>query len=161
MGIEKAVFEQLRRLAGTETVILTIGNTLKGDDGAGPAVCQRLGKTKICAELIDAGTVPENYIQPIVRKAPHNLIIIDAVDFGGSPGDIRIFGTEQLDSAATSTHTLSPHLFIDMIRAQIEVGVCFIGVQPGQTGMGRALSGPVEEAVVRLADTLAEVLGPR
>ncbi len=161
MVIEKAVFEQLSRLVAAETVILTIGNTLKGDDGAGPAVYQRLGTTKICAELIDAGTVPENYIQAIVKKSPHNLIIIDAADFGGSAGDIRIFRTEQLDSVAASTHTLSPHLFIEMIRAQIEVAVCFIGIQPGQTGLGEGLSGPVEEAVAGLADVLAEVFGPQ
>jgi len=127
MVIEKAVFEQLSRLVAAETVILTIGNTLKGDDGAGPAVYQRLGTTKIC----------------------------------GSAGDIRIFRTEQLDSVAASTHTLSPHLFIEMIRAQIEVAVCFIGIQPGQTGLGEGLSGPVEEAVAGLADVLAEVFGPQ
>ena len=32
---------------------------------AGPLVCEQFGRAKICAELIDAGTVPENYIQPI------------------------------------------------------------------------------------------------
>jgi hydrogenase 3 maturation protease len=85
MGTDEELFEQLNKLRGSKTIILGIGNTLKGDDGAGPAVCERIAG-KICAEVIDAGTVPENYIQSIIKKAPQNLIIIDAVDFKSSEG---------------------------------------------------------------------------
>ena len=91
MGTDENVLKQLKKLRGSKTVIVGIGNILKGDDGVGPLICQQLHNNQICAELIDAGTVPENYIQPIVRKAPQNLIVIDAIDFGAAPGTINIF----------------------------------------------------------------------
>ncbi|MHC4530913.1 MAG: hydrogenase 3 maturation endopeptidase HyCI [Planctomycetota bacterium] len=139
-----------------KTIILGIGNTLKGDDGAGPAVCERIAG-KICAEVIDAGTVPENYIQSIIKKAPQNLIIIDAVDFGSLPGTIKLFETERLSSLVISTHTLSPRIFIDMIRNQVKVSVFFIGVQPERTSLGEVLSANVTDAVERLAEALSRV----
>jgi hydrogenase maturation protease len=68
MGTDENVLAQLKKLRGPKTVIVGIGNILKGDDGVGPLICQQLRGNEICAELIDAGTVPENYIQPIVHK---------------------------------------------------------------------------------------------
>jgi hydrogenase 3 maturation protease len=89
--MDKQLYEQLRKFRGSRTLIVGIGNILKADDGAGPLVCEQLGRAKVCADLIDAGTVPENYIQPIIKKAPQNLLVIDAIDFGASPGTIKIF----------------------------------------------------------------------
>lgn len=150
------VFEQLNKLRGSKTVIVGIGNTLKGDDGVGPRVCGQLAG-KVCTDVIDAGTVPENYIQPIVKKAPQNLLIIDAVDFESSPGVISIFKPEQLSSFVFSTHTLSPRLFIDMIAQQIQVDVYLIGIQPAQTELGQSVSAQISRAAERLVCTLTEI----
>jgi len=159
MGTDEELFEQLDKLRGSETIILGIGNTLKADDGAGPAVCERIAG-KICAEVIDAGTVPENYIQTIIKKAPQNLVIIDAVDFTALPGKIELFEIEKLNSLVISTHTLSPRIFIDMIRNQVQVSVFFIGIQPERTSLGEVLSANVTDAVQRLAEVLSRVFPP-
>lgn len=158
MGVDKAVFQKLSELVNQRAAIVTIGNTLRGDDGAACAVFEKL-KGKVTVGLVDTGTVPENYIGLIIQKAPESLIVIDAVDFDSAPGDIRIFEAEQLSNIVLSTHTLSPHLFVDMIRTQLEVDVYFIGIQPAQTKMGQSLSKPVSAAVDRLAETLIEVFG--
>jgi hydrogenase 3 maturation protease len=148
--------EQLNKLRGSATVIVGIGNTLKGDDGAGPLVCRQLeGKT--CAELIDAATVPENYIQPIIKKAPQNLLVIDAIDFGASTGRIKIFRPEELNSIVISTHTLSPRLFVDMITEAIKVNVYFVGIQPGQIQLGQPVCPQVIETIKWLVSTLKEI----
>ncbi len=160
MGTGEQLFEQLSKLRSSKTVILGIGNTLKGDDGFGPLVCRQLQYTKVRAELIDAGTVPENYIQPIIKKAPQNLIIIDAIDFGASPGTVRIFKPEQLSSFASSTHTLSPRLFIDVICRQIDVDVYVVGVQPAQTKLGQSVSAGVNKAVQLIARSLSRIFQP-
>jgi len=156
MGTDQQILQQLNQLHGGKTVIVGIGNTLKSDDGAGPLVCEGLSG-KICAEVIDAGTVPENYIQPIIKKAPKNLLIIDAIDFGASPGTIDIFRPEQISSFVFSTHTLSPRLFIDMITRQIEADVYLLGIQPAQTQLGQSISNQVSEAIQQLSQALAEV----
>jgi hydrogenase 3 maturation protease len=160
MGADQQLFEQFNKLRGSKTLIIGIGNTLKGDDGAGPLVCEQLRHTGVSAELIDAGTVPENYIQPIIKKPPRNLLVIDAVDFGAPPGAISIFKPEQLKSLGFSTHTLSPRLFIEMIAKEIEVDVYFVGIQPEQLGLGQALSTPVSQAVQQLTTILGEVFAP-
>lgn len=157
MGTDEQLFEQLNNLRGSKTVIVGIGHILKGDDGVGPLVCQRLRDAKVCVELIDAGTTPENYIQPIIEKAPQNLLIIDAIDFGASPGTIKIFKPEQLSSFVSSTHMLSPHLFIDMIRQDIKTEVYFVGIQPAQTRLGQPLSASVSQAVQSLINCLSKI----
>ena len=163
MGTDQQLLRQLNKLRNSATVIVGIGNLLKGDDGVGPLVCEQLaGKTS--AELIDAGTVPENYIQPIIKKAPRNLLVIDAIDFGAPAGTIRIFEPERLNSYALSTHTLSPRLFVDMVCQNLrrdpalrEPDVYFVGIQPAQTQLGQSVSPQVSQAVQQLSQILAEL----
>jgi len=159
MGADQQLCQQLNKLRCSKTLIVGIGNTLKGDDGAGSVICERLAG-KICVEVIDSGTVPENYIQPIIKKTPQNLLIIDAIDFGASPGAIKIFKPEQLDSSVTSTHTLSPRLFADMVCQSIKVDVYFLGIQPVHTRLGDSMSPQVYQAVRQLAQTLIDVFPP-
>ncbi|MHC4741943.1 MAG: hydrogenase 3 maturation endopeptidase HyCI [Planctomycetota bacterium] len=149
----KHLSEQLKSLEGFRAVILGMGNVLKGDDAVGPFLCEQLaGKT--CAEVIDAGTVPENYIQKIVGKNPQTLLVIDAIDFGASPGTIKVFRPRQLNSIAISTHTLSPRLFVGLVTSQIEVNVRFIGIQPAQVALGE----PISEEVRRAAENVLNAL---
>ncbi|MCJ7702021.1 MAG: hypothetical protein MUO62_10590, partial [Anaerolineales bacterium] len=45
-----------------------------------------------------AGSVPENFIGLIIKRAPQNIIIIDAVDFSASAGSINLFSPQQAES---------------------------------------------------------------
>ncbi len=160
MGADRELFDKLNNLRGTKTLIVGIGSTLRGDDGAGPLVCERLRQTGVSAELIDAGTVPENYIQTIIKKAPLNIVIIDAIEFGGSPGAVGIFKDEQLDATVLSTHALSPRLFVEVIKRSIEVDIYFVGIQPGQTKLGEPMSAKVRQALEDVTDTLIKIFPP-
>lgn len=160
MSTDTQLSEQLSKLRNSSALVIGIGNTLKGDDGVGPLVCEQLQQAGIRAEVINAGTVPENYIQRIINKTPTNLIIIDAIDFQSPPGTIKIFGPEQLNSSVTSTHTLSPRLFADIIRQNIKVDVYFVGIQPAHTRLGDSMSPQVCQAARLLAQTLIDVFPP-
>ena len=157
MSSEQSLLQQLGIFRDSITVILGIGNTLKGDDGAGPLVCQRLKDAKILAEVLDAWTVPENYIQKITGKSPQNLLIIDAIDYGDTPGTIRLFKPDQLSSHVISTHSLSPRLFVDMICQNIDVDVYFVGIQPAQMQLGHPVSTQVKQAIEQLTKALIQV----
>ncbi len=159
MDTKEQLFGQLKKRRNSRTLVLTIGNILKGDDAVGPIIYQQL-KGKLCVEIIDAGTVPENYIQTIIRKAPENLLVIDAIDFAASPGTIRIFESKQLNSLIISTHSLSPRIFVDMITQEIDVNVNFLGIQPLQTQMGYPLSTAVDKTAQQLISTLTEIFRP-
>jgi hydrogenase 3 maturation protease len=160
MSTEQSLLKQLKILRNSRTVIVGIGNILKGDDGAGPLVCQRLKEAKVRADLIDAGTVPENYIQPIIKKGPQNLLVIDAIDFGAKPGTIRLFRPEQLSSHIISTHSLSPRLFVDMICQNVSIDVYFIGIQPAQVQLGQPVSQQVNVAIQQLSEVLTKLFTP-
>lgn len=161
MCADRELIDFLKSFRDSSTVIMGIGNTLKGDDAAGPLVCERLKNQNISADVIDAATVPENYIQIIIKKSPRNLIVIDAVSFDAAPGAIKVFRTEQLDSMIISTHTLSPRIFIDMIRQSIALEVIFIGIRPGQTQLGSPVSTQVSRAIDELAGVLLKTFPPK
>ena len=156
MKFEKQLFGQLNKLSNSTTLILTIGNILKGDDAVGPLLYEQL-KGKISTEIIDAGTVPENYIQTIIKKAPEVLLVIDAIDFAAQPGTIRMFEPCQLSSLIISTHCLSPRVFVDMITQEIDVQVFFLGIQPLQTQIGQPLSTEVDKAAQQVISILTEI----
>jgi len=160
MGLDGQPLELLNQLAGCRTVIVGIGNTLKGDDGVGPVVCEQLRRARVSAELLDAGTVPENYIYPIIKKAPQNLLIIDAIDFGAPAGTIRLFEPQQLNSLIISTHTLSPRIFVDMVCKEIQTQVFFVGIQPAQTKLGQPLCAAVSQAAQSLVNYLSNLFPP-
>ncbi|MCK5000012.1 MAG: hydrogenase maturation protease [Anaerohalosphaera sp.] len=157
MANDEQLFECLSKCASQKTIIVGIGNTLKADDGVGPAICERI-RSVIPVDVIDTGTVPENYIQHIKNKRSRNIIIIDAIDFAGVPGSIKIFSPDQLDTMMLSTHILSPKFFVDMITADNDTEVIVIGIQPASTELAKPLSVDVEQAVQRLAEILKKAL---
>ncbi|HUV41911.1 MAG TPA: hydrogenase 3 maturation endopeptidase HyCI [Sedimentisphaerales bacterium] len=160
MGAAESLLGRLNELRNSKTLIVGIGSTLRGDDGLAPLLCEKL-KGKTCADVIDTGTVPENYIQQIVKRRPRNLVIVDAVDLGAEPGTIKIVEPVQLDSMIISTHTLSPKVFIDLLGRQIDVNIFFIGVQPAQCGLGQSLSTEATCAVEQLKDIITEIFPPQ
>ena len=156
MGSDQALLEALSGLRGSKTVILGVGNVLKGDDAAGPLVCEAV-QGDISATVINAGTVPENYIRPVIRACPENLLIVDAVDFGQPSGTIRVFKPDEVASFALSTHALSFHLFADMIRQEISLETIVLGIQPTHMTIGEKISPAVWESINAVADVLRTV----
>lgn len=156
-------FKDLRHILAQSTdirrTIVCIGNTLKGDDGVAIELYQKL-TGKINAELIDAGTVPENYIQRIIKNEPQMIVLIDAVNFGGSAGQVQVFNPEQIPEVATSTHVMSLWFFSDILKRESNSRMFLVGIQPQQLELGSGLSKPVGEAVEQLSRLFIELFGP-
>ena len=160
MGVDRRLLEALAAWRDSKAVILGVGNILKGDDAAGPLVCERLSGGGLSAVVIDAGTAPENYVRPILNAEPDVLLIVDAVDFGGPKGEIRIFEPAEIRRFAFSTHALSLHLFVDRLEQERPLTAHLIGIQAGPRRLGDALSSAVHEATEALAETLAALFQP-
>lgn len=156
MTVNRELREHLSALRGSRAVILGVGNVLKADDGVGPLVCEALAG-KVSARVIDAGTVPENYIRPIIDARPQCLLVVDAVDFGGRPGAIGVFRPNQINDVAFSTHALSLRLFVDVLATEIEVDVLLLGIQPACTQLGRPVSAAVQGSIRELTDAFREI----
>ena len=144
---------QLKDVPFKDALIVGVGNTLRGDDGVGPLVCHEL-KAILPDNVIDAGTVPENYIGKIIKKAPQALVIIDAIDHNAQPGNIRVFRADEINSMAISSHSLSLDLFVDIILNDISPAVYLVGIQPKHVSLGR----PPCPEVSRSARTLVSLI---
>ena len=152
------ILEPVRNLDANKTAILCIGNRLKGDDAAGCAVYDLLND-KIRAGVIDAGTVPENYIGRIIKIAPRNIIIIDAVDFSTPAGSVKLFSPQQVESFSVSTHSASLKLFCDCISSERACRFFLIGIQPDRIDLNTPISNEVQDAASSLAAELIRIFG--
>ncbi len=134
--------------------VVGIGNRLKGDDGAGPELIDRLGGQGRL-HCLDAGVAVENYLEKIVRIKPDTVLLVDAMDFGGVAGDLRVLPAEQVAGGGLSSHALSLQMACDYLRQRVSARVFLLGIQPAQLKLNSPLSAPVSAAVAKLAVALA------
>jgi len=141
-------------------IILGIGNILKGDDGVGIHIAERLNKylqhiknepgQDRFAEaeetiVIDCGTAPENYTSIIRRHNPDRLILVDAADMGLSPGSYRIIPPEKIAVMHFSTHDIPLSIFISYVGESCR-NIVLIGIQPDKMNLGATLSHTVRRS---------------
>ena len=139
--------------------IIGIGNIMRGDDGCGPKLIESLNKRKAKAHLFDCGTVPENYIFPILSTSCNTVVLIDAADMGLAPGGIKIFALDEISTVSFSTHNPSPRLFIDLLKTgKDDLNIFVISIQPKTTSLGAPLSKEVLDGLDVLADAFSEAL---
>lgn len=89
-------------------VLLCVGNSMMGDDGAGPLLAE------MCAAnpqgqwvVIDGGSAPENDIVAIRELRPQRLLIVDATDMGLNHGEIRIIDPDDIaEMFMMTTHNM-------------------------------------------------------
>jgi len=86
-------------------LFLTVGNSFRSDDGVGPYLASRLKTLPV--RVVDAGFTPENVLDEVTALKPSRVIILDAADFGGSPGEVRIISEALIPETTLSTHMVS------------------------------------------------------
>lgn len=135
-----------------------MGNPLKADDGIGSLLVQNL-KGKIAAELIDAGTTPENYLGPIARIKPATVVIIDALHFNEQPGTLKIFKEKEFATLSLSTHAMNPDFFINYLKDKGITNIVFLGVQPKNVSFGGEMSPVVAQGLETLEKVFSSLFG--
>ncbi len=143
-------------------LIIGIGNPLRGDDGVGPGVIEKMSLQNlpdcrlVAADVTGLDLV--KYFRPDER-----IIIIDAAEMGAEPGTIRVFSVADLEHARfvamTSTHGMG--LFETLKLAQA-VGynnqIWIIGVQVQTCSYQPGLSDKVERAIERIEEIIKQLL---
>ena len=132
-----------------------VGNVNKGDDGAGPALILALDG-KVPAICINAGVVPENYLEKIVSERPDVVLLVDAVDLGTEAGEVRLVAAEEIGGGGLSTHATSLAMACEYLKARIAVRIFLLGMQPAHVEFDTGLSETMEEAVKNLAVMMVE-----
>ena len=128
-------------------LLVCIGNREGGDDAVGPFIADELNKIQLTdMEVLDVGTVLENYTSVIKRKKPEKLYLIDAVDMNLSSGEIRIVPKEKIGLMHVSTHGIPLPIFVNYLSQYI-AEITIIGIQP-QTMNERMTSNVKKNALI-------------
>jgi len=143
----------LYEIVDGRVLFIGIGNRQRGDDGVGPVFIDKLSSAGL-TNVLDVGTVPENYTKYIIKYRPDTIILIDALSFGGKPGSWKIFTPEECNEYGFSTHNASLNLFASYIRQYIPAKIFLLGIQPATTEFNVGLSPELEQSVCRLVDKL-------
>lgn len=147
----------LGALAAGRIVVVGVGNALKADDAAGPMLAETL-RRRFPDRVFDVGQVPENYMAPIRRARPDTILLIDAADFGGEPGDVRVASRGDVGGLALGTHAAPLSMFMALAAAETGAGVHLVAIQAKSTELGGTMCEEVRAAVGRLSRYLEAVL---
>jgi hydrogenase maturation protease len=150
------------------TLVLSLGNPLRGDDGIGTAVLTLLSAYPIIPPgvvLQDGGTPGLETV--LLLEGYQKVIIIDAADMGLEPGEWRRFSSAKLAAQeANLTGTLHQAGLAEALELAEALNilpneVIIFGAQPGVIGWEPGLSAEVETAVMEVCKAiLAEIAKP-
>jgi hydrogenase 3 maturation protease len=144
---------------GRRVVIVGIGSPIRHDDVAGLRVLELLeGKTTKNVLLLSTETVPESYTGSIRDFTPTHVLIIDAANFDGSPGEGRIIPRQSIANITVSTHSLPLHIFIDYVKKSICEKVVLLGIQGVNIELGEGLTPEVDDGAKVIAEILSDIL---
>jgi hydrogenase maturation protease len=153
-----------------DTLILALGNTLRGDDGAGIAVLKK---------LIDSCTLPQNttcrqcsrggLLDELLSENYRRVIIIDAAEMGGSPGAWMRFQRPHAKATLIGLETCGTLHYLNLAEVMalgetldlLPPEIVIYGIQPQEAGWGPTLSKPIQIAVVEVSNAILEELSNR
>lgn len=135
-------------------LVVGFGNVFRRDDGAGHLVVERIGPPAAIA-------VRDGAVEIVEQLAAHDeVVLVDAVMSGAEAGTIHRFREGQVypRSWGGSSHSIGLVEVVELARAlgTLPEHVSVIGIEAGDTTAGRGLSAPVEAAVERLVEELAD-----
>jgi hydrogenase maturation protease len=141
-------------------IVIGVGNRDRGDDAAGPLVCDRL-RARLGAATDIRTFVCEGSILDLALHWDHDddVVIVDAVQPGAEPGRIVSFdaSVDPLPTpGAVSTHQIDVSVAIELARAigRMPARLVLIGIEAEQVHWGAPPGAAVDAAI----DTVVELL---
>ena len=136
-------------------VVLTVGNSMMGDDGAGPLLAQMLKQNPIEEwDVIEGGTVPENIIHQVRESSSDRILVVDASDMDLPAGSTRLIKDDLLeDPFLMTTHSLPLTFLLEALREFVPQ-VDLLGIQPELVAFGYPMSKKVRDAVQQVYQRL-------
>lgn len=156
-GVKKELDKWLR---GSEKIVLVgIGNEIRRDDFVGVRITKSLiDKVNKNVMIIESETVPESFLEAIVKFHPTHILLIDAGSFGGEPGDTKLVYPTECNEPVVSSHLLPLSLFCGYLQMALEANIALVIIQPKTTDFGEGLSAEVEKTAGELEETLLSLL---
>jgi len=132
-------------------LVFTVGNALRGDDGAGPLLAELLEREPADGwDVIDGGATPENVMHAVRAAAPDHLLLVDAADMGLEHGVIRRIDPGQVaEKFLIDTHAIPLDFLIASLAEDVK-DITFLGVQPARLGFYEDMTPAVRAGVADL-----------
>lgn len=137
-------------------VVLTVGNVLMGDDGAGPLLAELIEAAPVSGwSVIDGGSAPENVTHLVRAATPDRVLLVDAAEMGLAPGSIRRIDPGLVaDRFLIDTHAIPLDFLVSSLEESVRE-VVFVGVQPARVAFFEEMTPAVRAAVADLHRRLA------
>jgi hydrogenase maturation protease len=139
----------------TRTVVIGIGNRLRGDDAAGVVVAEQLRlRVPERVEVVACDEEPSRLME--AWDGAESVLLVDAVSSGAPPGTIHRFDAGEVAVPArafrSSTHAIGIADTIELARAlgRLPGRVRVYGIEAGGFETGSPLTPAVESAVAVL-----------
>jgi len=142
-------------------IVGCVGNVLRGDDGFGPAVAERLTGLPEEAEVVETGIGGIALLQELLAGCD-GLVLIDAVDRGERPGTLFLIEPEVQEAEhVPDVHLANPERVLTMAKSlgALPERVLIVGCQPAEIdeleqSLSPAVDRMVDEAASRVRDTV-------
>ena len=139
----------------TRTVVIGVGNPLRGDDAAGVSVAERLGpRVPDGVEVVSCNEEPSRLME--AWEGAESVLLVDTVSSGAPPGTLHRFdaGDEAVPARTfrSSTHAIGIADTIELARAlgRLPHRVRVYGIEAGGFTTGAELTPAVDSAVAFL-----------
>ena len=147
--------------SGAERVVIAgIGNPFRRDDFVGVEIVRNLqNKVSESVFLIEAETVPENFMQQIANFKPTHILLVDAGIINKEAGASQLADPTQLmRKTSISTHTLPLRIFCDYLTETTGAKISLLIIQPKDTSFGEGLTPKLRETATNLTNLLLNFL---
>lgn len=138
--------------------VLALGERFRRDDGAGPAVLDRLAGRRDIETRAVTGAAPEVLA---AMTGADRVIVVDAVHLGVAPGTVRVL---DVDGARRARPALSGHgsaladaLALGAALGRLPASLVVVGIEAADLGYGEALSPAVAAALDDAAAVVARL----
>ena len=145
----------------TRVLVAGVGNVLRGDDGFGPAVTERLGHLPEGTEVIETGIGGIALLQELMVGCD-GLVLIDAMDRGAQPGTVFVLEPDVAETEhIPDVHLANPDRVLMMAKTMgvLPDRVVIVGCQVADVdelgqGLSPAVEGALALAVTKIEETV-------
>ena len=152
--------EELASKLKGRVVVVGVGDSEHGDDGAGPLIADLLIQAGV-QDVIDSGASPELDTWKIRELSPDTVLFVDAVDFSGQPGEVALIEPKDLRSSGFDTHRAPLKLTMEYLEQSMECKCFLLAIQPGCVETGTSMCDDVKHSVADVDILLRSVLAQR
>lgn len=138
--------------------IIGVGNPFKGDDGIGLRLLEEIERKGLPEDVqtFDVGTNSLRVLH--VLSDLDKAIILDAVHFGGSPGEYTFFRPAEVKSLKESrgSHNIDLLEILELSKRLNEEPeeIVLMGIEPGSTSLSNDFSPSLKSRIPELTDVL-------